>query len=99
VEDRVDAVLHVEVALSLEPVAEDPQGIRVLDQLLVEIEDVAVGVALAEDRDEAEDVALEPESLAVGGDEALARDLGRAVKGRLNREGGVSGVGITSASP
>ena len=50
---------------------------------------MAVVVPLAEDRDEAEDVALEAEPLAIGLDHPLPRELGRAVERRLDRERGV----------
>ena len=66
---RIDAVVHIEVGLALLAVAENAQPRRVLAQLLVEVEDVAVGVALAEDRDEAEDIALKPETFAIGLDQ------------------------------
>src|SRR5262249_17370968 len=55
----VEAVLHVQVRLALPAVAEHLDLVRVLQELAVEVVDVAVRVALAEDRDEAEDVALE----------------------------------------
>ena len=60
-------------------------------QLPVEIEDVAVGVAFAEDGDEAEDVALKSESFAVGGYQPLARDLRGPVERRLDGKGSVLG--------
>jgi hypothetical protein len=48
-EQGVDAILHIEVALALLAVAEDAQVIGVGDELLVKVEDVPVCVALAED--------------------------------------------------
>ena len=53
---------------------------------VVEIEHVTVGVSLAEDGDEAEDVTLEAESLAIGMDESLGRQFGSAVERGLDRE-------------
>ena len=82
----VDAVLHVEIRLSLCAVAEDFQMIGMFGELLIEIEHVAVRVALAENRDEAEDVALESVAFAVGVDEAFAGELRRGVERSLNRE-------------
>ena len=52
---RVDAVLHVEVRLALPAVAEHAQLSGRMLAGCVEVEHVAVRVALAEDRDEAED--------------------------------------------
>ena len=56
VEDGVDAVLDVKVALALGAVAEDAEVAGVFEELFVKIENVAVCVALAQDGDEAEDV-------------------------------------------
>ena len=64
-----------------------------IEQLLVEIENVPVRVALAEDRDEAENVALEFETLAIGVNQALARKFGRGVKRGLDRERVILGRG------
>src|SRR5204862_2960918 len=54
-DDRVDAVVHVEVRLALLAVAENVQDLRIGAQPLVEVENVPVRVALAENGDEAED--------------------------------------------
>ena len=86
---RVDAVVHVEIGFALLAVAEHVKLRRVVAQLLVEVEDVAVRVALAEDRDEAEDVGLESEALAVGLDHAFGGQLRGAVERGLEREGRV----------
>ena len=59
---------------------------RVGAQAAVEVEDVTVRVALAQDRHEAEDVALKAEAFAVGLDQPFARELGGAVERGLNRE-------------
>jgi len=76
-----------EVAFPLRAVAEHAQVVRVRNELLVEIENVAVRVTLAEDRHEAEHVGLvELGALRVGRDQALAGGLRGAVKGRLHRE-------------
>ena len=83
---RVDAVLDVEVRLALLAVAEHAKRVGIARRLSVEVEDVAVGVALAEDRDEAEDAGLKAEALAVGLDQALARQLRGAVERGLDRE-------------
>src|SRR4029079_14208844 len=58
-------------------------------QLLVEIDDVAVGVALSQNRDEAEYVALESETLGVRLQITLGRHLGGRVERRLDRKGGI----------
>ena len=83
---RVDAVLHVEVRLALAGRCRARAARRVVAQAAVEVEDVAVRVALAEDRHEAEDVALEAEALAVGLDQAFAGELRGAVQRGLDRE-------------
>ena len=94
VEQGVHAVLHVEVAFALFPVAEDPEPARVFYELLVEIEDMAVGVAFTKDGDEAEDVGLvDLAALGVGGEEGLAGDLARGIEGGLDREGRILGGG------
>ena len=99
-QDRVHAVLHVQVRLALRAVAQHVQLVGMRQQLLVEIEDVAVGVALAQDRDEAEDVALEAEAFAIGRDQAFGRPVWRRRRARSGSGNGASsGVGITVASP
>ena len=85
-QDGVEAVVDVEVRLALPAVAEHAQARRIAPQAPVEIEDVAVRVALAENRDETEDAALEAEAFAVGLDQPLARQLRGAVERGLHRE-------------
>src|ERR1019366_4949165 len=89
--DRVDAVLNVEVGLALPAVAENTELGWIVAKAAVEIENVPVRVALAENRDEAEDVALEPVAFAVGLDQAFTSELRGAVERRLNRERHVLG--------
>ena len=87
VEDGVDAVLDVKVALALGAVAEDAEVAGVFEELFVKIEDVAVCVAFAEDGDEAEDVRfVDLAAFGVGRDEAFAGDFAGAVERGLNRE-------------
>src|SRR5450755_4606191 len=64
-----------------------------IEQLLVEVEDVAVGIAFAHDGNEAEDAGLDAEAFAVGLDHSLGREFGSAVEGRLNGERTVFGGG------
>ena len=66
VQHRLEAIADVEIGFPLRAVAEDFQVVGMLAQLLVKIEDVAVRVAFAENRDEPENVALETEAFAVG---------------------------------
>jgi hypothetical protein len=47
---RADAVLHVEIGLTLITVAEYPQFCWIVQQLFVEIKYVTVSVSFAEDR-------------------------------------------------
>ncbi len=49
-----DAVPDVEIRLLLAAVAEHAQAVGIALERAVEVEDVPVGVALAQDRDEAE---------------------------------------------
>ena len=55
-------------------------------QLFVKIQNVAVRVALAENRDEPEDVSLESVALAISVDEPSHASFGRRVKRSLDRE-------------
>jgi len=56
-------------------------------KLFVEIEDVAVRVAFAEDGDEAEDVGfVDLAAFRIGAKEALTGGLGSAIEGGLDRE-------------
>lgn len=85
VEQGLDAVLHVKVALALGAVAEDAEAVGVFDELLVEVEDVAVRIAFAEDRNEAEDVGfVDLAAFRVGAEQAFAGGLGGAVERGLN---------------
>jgi hypothetical protein len=87
VEDGVYAVLDVEVALALGAVAQDAKVARMLEELLVKIENVAVRVALAEDGDEPENVGfVDLATFSVGGDQALAGDFAGTVERGLDRE-------------
>ena len=85
VEESLNAILHVKVALALGAVTEDAEAVGVLDELLVEIEDVAVRVAFAEDRDEAEDVGfVDLAAFRIGAKQAFASGLVGAVELGLN---------------
>src|SRR5207249_3531016 len=90
-EYAVDAVLNVEVGLPLQPVAEHIEVSRILPKFSKEIEDMAVRVAFAEDRDEPKDPGLLAVALAIGLDQSFAGELRGSVKGGLNREGRVLG--------
>ena len=83
---RRDAVSDVEVRLLLPAVAEHAQARRIAAQASTEVEDVAVRVALAEDRDEAKDDSHEAVPMCVRLDETLPCQLRRAVERRLHRE-------------
>src|SRR5450755_3019312 len=83
---RVDAILDVHVRLLLPAVAEDAERCRIAAKTRVEVEHVAVRIALAEDRDEAEDEPLEAEAFAVRLDQTLARHFRSAVERGLNRK-------------
>lgn len=85
-EDCRHAVLDVQVGLLLAPIPEDPQPIRIPLKLAVEVEHVAVGIALAENRHKATDHACEAVAGAVSADQALAGELRCSVKRSLQRE-------------
>ena len=87
--DGVDAVLDVEVAFALGAIAEDAEVFGVFEELFVKIEDVAVGVAFAENGDEAKDDGADAEAFGVGGDEAFGGEFGGAVEGGLDGEGAI----------
>ena len=91
VQHRRHAVVDVEVALPLRAVTEDLEAGRVRPELGDEVDHVAVGVARAEDRHEAEDAGVDVACLRVGGDEALGGDLGGGVEGGLDGERRVLG--------
>ena len=57
-----------------------------LEELAVKIKHVAVGVAFAEDGDEAEDVTFEFIAFAIGGDHAFAAQFGAGVERSLDGE-------------
>src|ERR1035438_5027015 len=73
-QDGVDAILHVEVRFPLEAVAQPVEAMGMFQQLPVEVEHVPVGVALAQNRYEAEDGPLEPERRRVGRKHPLRPD-------------------------
>src|SRR6516164_8194339 len=82
----VEAVLNIQIRLTLGAVAEHLQVLRMGPQLFVKINDVAVGVTFAEDGDEAEDIGSHAKTLAIGFDEAFGRYLRCAVKRGLDRD-------------
>src|SRR5581483_880349 len=83
-ENGVEAILHIKIAFALGAVAQNLQAIRMLQQLPIKIEDMSVSIALAENGDEAKDVALKAEAFAISLDEALAGNFRSAIQRRLN---------------
>src|SRR2546423_3264431 len=81
-----NTIVHVKIALPLGPIAQDAQMIRMFAQLAIEIENVSMGVALAQNRDKAKDVTFETESFTIGLDQPFPRHLRRSIQGGLNRE-------------
>src|SRR5438067_8052967 len=61
----VNAVAHVKIGFALLAIAKDVKPRRITQQSFVKIEDMAVRVALTEDRDEAKNVSLKSKSLAI----------------------------------
>lgn len=85
-EHRGEAVLHVEIGFPLRAVTEHFEMVGMVEELFVEIKNVPVGVAFAENGDEAKHVALELETFAIRVNQALACDLRRGVERSLNRK-------------
>jgi hypothetical protein len=54
-QDRLDAILHVEVALALVPITQHFEAVGMIQQLPAKIENVSMRVAFAQNRDEAKD--------------------------------------------
>ncbi len=84
VQHRVDTVLNVEITFPLQAVAENFQAAGMLQELFIKIKNVAVRIALAEDRDKAENIALEFEAFAIGRNHAFAGNFGRSVERSLD---------------
>src|ERR1035441_6682046 len=82
VQHRADAVLNVEITFPLRTVAKNFQTVGMLEQLLVKIKNMAVRVAFTENGHEAENVALEFETFAVGGNHAFRSEERRVEKER-----------------
>src|ERR1700691_1474236 len=79
----VNAILHVQVRFSLTPVAQNVEMFGMLGKLPVKIEHVPVRVAFSQDRNEAENVALQSEAFTVGLNQALRGQFGSAVERSL----------------
>ena len=79
-EDGIDAVLHIQIGFALLTIAQHLQFFRMVAQLFVEVKDMPVRVAFAENRDEPEKITLETEALAVSGDQAFARQFRSAIQ-------------------
>src|ERR1035437_1664407 len=79
VQHSAHTVLNVKITFPLRAVAENFQPVGVFEKLFVEIKNVAVRVAFAENGNETENVALEFEAFAVGRNHAFAGNLGRSV--------------------
>ena len=99
-QDRRGTIAHVQVRLLPAPVAENTQPGRISFQCAVEIEQVAVRVALAEDGDEAKHDRGEAETVRVSTQHALSGQfLGARTKTSGPEKGASSGVGTSSGSP
>ncbi len=81
----------MQIALARRSVSEHAQPGRIVEELAHEVEHVAVRVARAQQRDEAEGVALEAVAFAERRHQALARHLRRAVERGL--DGNRAGLG------
>src|SRR5262249_12573121 len=92
-QDRVHTVLNIEIRLSLAPITQDAQVFRVFEELPVEIDDVAVRIALSKNGNEAKDESLHAEALAIGGDHPFGGKFGSTVKRGLYGKGAIFGSG------
>src|SRR5438034_1551794 len=91
-EEGVDAVLDVEVAFPLQAVPEYPQPIGMFEQLLIEIEHVAMRVTFAENRNETKDIGfVDVSTLRIGREQSFAHHHPSSVEGGSNGEGVVCG--------
>src|SRR5579863_5810579 len=70
-ENRVNAILYVQIRFPLMTIAQDMEVIRMLRKLLPKIDDVPVRIALSQDRHKPENVALQTESFAIRLNQAL----------------------------
>ena len=61
----INAILHVEIGLALLAIAQDRQAQWIILQLLVKIEDMPMGISLAEYGYETKDARLKAEALAI----------------------------------
>src|ERR1043166_351600 len=86
VQHGVEAVVHVEVRLPLAPVAQYLEVIRMGEQLFKKVEHVPMRIALAENRNESENVTLKTITLAVGANQRLARQLRGSIERSLDRK-------------
>ena len=99
-EDRVDAILYVEIGLALACRCRARVTGTGRAQASVEIEHMAVRVALAEDRDEPEDPRLESRTLRSRPGSVPRPPASTRRRVRSAREmARAPGVGITAASP
>src|ERR1700722_14083901 len=79
----VNAILHVQVGCSLMPVPEHVATFGMLGNLPVKIENVSVLISFSQDRNKAENVALQSEAFTVGLNQALRGQFGSAVERSL----------------
>src|SRR5205085_10538810 len=85
-QNGVDTVVDVEIGFALMAVSKNTKLRRIVAQLSIEVHNVAVGVALAENRHEPEDPSLDAEAFRIGFDQAFAGQLRRSVERRLDGE-------------
>src|ERR1700689_4095175 len=74
-ENRVNAILHIQIGFLLMAVAQHVEMFRMLYELVIKIEDVSMGVALAQNRYESKNVALDPEAFRIGLNKAFGGQL------------------------
>ena len=79
-----ETITDIEVGFPLRAVAEDFQMVGMVEQLFVKIEDVAVRVAFAENRDKPENVTLKIITLAIGMNQTFAGKFRGCVKRGLH---------------
>ena len=76
VQHRRNAILYIKIRFSLLAVSKHTELLCILEYLAIEIENMSVGIAFTQNRDESKDVAFEAEPFAIGLDEPFAGQLG-----------------------
>src|SRR6185369_12980076 len=80
------AILYIKVGFPLRAVPQHVEMVRMLEQLFVKVQDMAVRVSFAQNGNETEDISLQTKTFAISLDQALARYFRRRIQRGLDRE-------------